>query len=352
MKRRIILMIFVVLIGCTIDDSTLNVYAEEVGENADIISDDELLYETDVITRKDYREGFRNYAYDDATVDWTKDRSVFSNNSFANVVGVVKDFETNESIPNAMISVDGETIVITGEDGRFHINNLPSGTYNWEINVAGYFGACYCNYDVDSADGTTIFTFFISKVSAIMRDRKELREEEQMVTPVSTDGERLENSSILRSMNSIPSVDDSVAVYYNGKVEYVDRETYVYTVLSSELYGTSYYSNKGLTSTQITELYEAQAIAANTFLEYALSVYSSHSASGYRVCSSAACCQKYDPTKVTQAAISATANIFYTYGGVSKTDIVMYRPTSASYEYIWGAFFSSCGGNGTKDHAT
>ncbi|MGN0471612.1 MAG: accessory gene regulator B family protein [Lachnospiraceae bacterium] len=118
------------------------------------------------------------------------------------------------------------------------------------------------------------------------------------------------------------------------------------------LYGTSYYSNKGLTSTQITELYEAQAIAANTFLEYALSVYSSHSASGYRVCSSAACCQKYDPTKVTQAAISATANIFYTYGGVSKTDIVMYRPTSASYEYIWGAFFSSCGGNGTKDHAT
>ena len=47
-----------------------------------------------------------------------------------------------------------------------------------------------------------------------MRDRKELREEEQMVTPVSTDGERLENSSILRSMNSIPSVDDSVAVYY------------------------------------------------------------------------------------------------------------------------------------------
>lgn len=43
---------------------------------------------------------------------------------------------------------------------------------------------------------------------------------------------------------------------------------------------------------------------------------------------------------------------FYTSGGKSKTDIVMYKPSSTTYDYIWGAFFSSCSGNGTKDHST
>lgn len=105
------------------------------------------------------------------------------------------------------------------------------------------------------------------------------------------------------------------------------------------------------TSTQVSELYEAQAVAANTFLEYALSVYSNHSGKDYKVCSSS-CCQVYDPTKVTEEAIDATANIFYTSGGKSKTDIVMYKPSSTTYDYIWGAFFSSCSGNGTKDHST
>ena len=30
---------------------------------------------------------------------------------------------------------------------------------------------------------------------------------------------------------------------------------------------------------------------------------------------------------------------FYTSGGKSKTDIVMYKPSSTTYDYIWGAFF-------------
>ena len=41
---------------------------------------------------------------------------------------------------------------LMGEDGRFQIKNLPSGTYDWEINAAGYFAANYSNYDVDSAE--------------------------------------------------------------------------------------------------------------------------------------------------------------------------------------------------------
>ena len=58
----------------------------------------------------------------------------------------------------------------------------------------------------------------------------------------------------------------------------------------------------------------------------------------YDVCSTT-CCQVYDPTKVTQVAVDATANIFYTAGGVNRTDVVMYKPSSTTYDYIWGAFF-------------
>ena len=31
---------------------------------------------------------------------------------------------------------------------------------------------------------------------------------------------------------------------------------------------------------------------------------------------------------------------------------IMYKPSSTTYDDIWGAFFSSCSGNGTKDHST
>lgn len=96
----------------------------------------------------------------------------FSNNNLANVVGVVRDYDTEAFIPNATISVDGEVAVITGEDGRFQIKNLPSGTYDWEINAAGYFAANYSNYDVDSADGTTIFTFYIMMTFLFRRIEK------------------------------------------------------------------------------------------------------------------------------------------------------------------------------------
>ena len=40
-------------------------------------------------------------------------------------------------------------------------------------------------------------------------------------------------------------VSNSIAVYYNNQTKTVDRETYIYTVLSSELYGKSYYTGKG-----------------------------------------------------------------------------------------------------------
>lgn len=337
MSRKIL----AVMLTAALSSFAIGVHAEEMRGETGFIDKAMLLYETDTVTQKDYNENFQHYALPNATVDLTLGVSRFSSEDKANVVGVVKDYDTEDIVQGATISVDGEQVVITGEDGRFQIRNMSAGIYDWEINATGYCTANYTNYDVDSADGTTIFTFYIDRDSVVSQDREEIVHDEdgmQTIPPDVVDRGNFVTSMAAMSMSSAPSVSNSVSIYYNNKTQSVDRQTYIYTVLSSELYGTSYYKGKGLTSSQISELYHAQAVAANTFLEYAMSVYSNHRKTDYKVCSSS-CCQVYDPTKVTEAAIDATASIFYTSGGVSKTDIVMYKSSSTSYDYIWGAFF-------------
>ena len=170
-----------------------------------------------------------------------------------------------------------------------------------------------------------------------------------MVPPDLIEKDNFSISQRSRSFSTVPNVRNNVNIYYNGSIHTVNRQSYIYTVLSSELYNASYYISRGLSNSQVNNLFCAQAIAANTFLEYSLSVYSNHSS--YDVCSTT-CCQAYDPTKVTQVAVDAAASIFYSAGGVNRTDIVMYKTTSAMYDYIWGAFFSSCGNSGTKSHSS
>ena len=123
MKKRIISLAIAVMFGCSIYTSAITTYAEEACGETDTVSKGTLLYETEVITQKDYDEGFQNYALSAATVDLAVSMHTFSNNNLANVVGVVRDYDTEAFIPNATISVDGEVAVITGEDGRFQIKN-------------------------------------------------------------------------------------------------------------------------------------------------------------------------------------------------------------------------------------
>ena len=346
--------ILAVMLAMALSGSAVGVNAETMGEETDFTDKATLLCETDTVTQKDYNEGFRNYALPNATVDLAPGMRAFTGDNMANVVGVVKDYDTEGLVQGATISAGGEQVVITGTDGRFQIRNMPAGTYDWVIDAAGYCTANYSNYDIDSADGTTIFTFYIDRDSVVFQDREKIVHDNdgmQTIPPDVVDRGNFASSMMARSMSSASSVSNTVSVLYNNKTQSVDRQTYIYTVLSSELYGKSYYEGKGLQSTQISELYRAQAVAANTFLEYALSVYSNHRKTDYKVCSTS-CCQVYDPTKVTETAIDATANIFYTSGGNAKTDIVMYKPSSTSYDYIWGAFCSSCGDKGTLTHSS
>ena len=91
MKKRIISLAIAVMFGCSIYTSAITTYAEEACGETDTVSKGTLLYETEVITQKDYDEGFQNYALSAATVDLAVSMHTFSNNNLANVVGVVRD---------------------------------------------------------------------------------------------------------------------------------------------------------------------------------------------------------------------------------------------------------------------
>lgn len=314
-------------------------YAKEMIDKKDTI-----LSVSEIFSEDDLRDNFENFSLEESVVSFPNQRKGMEG---ACVVGAVKDNETEVLLKDATIYVDNREIVKTDKNGKFKILDVPSGTYNWTVTCEGYYNACYLNYDVNYEDGVTIFCFYISSKEIIEKDREEIQKGSCGLLSEHTGDVEVKNRSS-RSLSAAPNVSGTVKVYYNGAIRNVNRQTYVYTVVSSELSDTSTY-NTHLTSSQTSQLYTAQAVAANTFLEYYQSVSSPHASAGYKVCSTAHC-QAYDPTKVISVAINATANIFYYAGNGNRTDIMMYKPTSTTYDYIYGAYFSSCGGAGTLSY--
>lgn len=362
MKRiiAIIVALSVMIAPCSVGayaDENYSAHMESLPVNSSI---DASSFGISAVENSDIKNNFSNYAERSATeyVDGidVSTHSFYSRETdtlytgASNVVGIVQDFESQLPISGATVSVNGTVSVTTGSDGRFQIPNMPDGVYDWRISADGYNSSLYSNYSVDHLEGTTIFTFDISTKKDMSQDFYELHRGEQKIPPetnidyTGTYGV----STNATSFSSPPSVATAFKIPYNGSVTSVRRQAYIGAVVSSELYGASYYSGKGLNTSQIKALNIAQAVVANTFLEYALSEYSNHSGS-YKVCSST-CCQVYNPTKVTSEGLAAATAIFNKTNGVFHTTILMYHPSSSVYKRIWGAYFSSCGGRGTLTH--
>jgi len=195
-----------------------------------------LLHESLAVTQDDLNNNFLEYAEISATVSMptTLQNSSSVSSQTTNVVGIVLDYDTELPVSEATISIDGVPVVSTGTDGRFQISNVPSGQYNWSISANDYCSASYTNYSVDPADGATIFTFYINTATPVVKDREisVAHTCEQTVPPNITD----RNSATSHAMSAVPDVSDSVSIFYNSAVRSVDREVYIYTVLSSELY--------------------------------------------------------------------------------------------------------------------
>ena len=132
-----------------------------------------LLHESLAVTQDDLNSNFLEYAETSATVSMptTLQNNSSASSQTANVVGIVLDYDTELPVSEATISIDDVSVVSTGTDGRFQIYNVPSGQYNWSISANNYCSASYTNYDVDPADGATIFTFYINATTPIVKDR-------------------------------------------------------------------------------------------------------------------------------------------------------------------------------------
>lgn len=296
-------------------------------------------------TQEDVSTNFENYAQGESRVSLPE---TFSGDGTAtNAVGVVLDYDTDEPIVNAEVSIDGEPLVTTDSRGRFQILNVPDGNYAWTVTADEYCPAEYLNYRICHTAGAHIYTFYINKDTPIIHDYAAPPDEVQCVPPSEVTGNETDILVATPRLSSVPTISSTVKVYYNEKTQTIDRERYLRGVVQKESGYKEFYTDRGLTLKQVYQLYCAQAIASNTFVEYAQKVWSNHQGK-YDVCSTAHC-QAYDPTSVSQEVITAVSDIFYTLAGEPAAVVMFYEPDRNTYQYFWSAFGSSCYNQGTKD---
>lgn len=296
-------------------------------------------------TQKDYDADFRNYAMDSSVVDLSGGSSLLSVDGISNAVGTVFDNVTEEPVRNATVTVcDSETneVIIsinTDDNGRFQIWGLEDGIYNWTIEHQGYEIAHYNGYDVCAGDITSIFTFYMSCDVNINKEAHEHLHVEDEVNVASENASNVEERISLASFTAAPEL-SSFTVGVNGVAKTVERYTYLCYVVASEALGYYQCTGYGMSDTQIKQYYAAQAVASNTFLEWAAVGHSTHS--GYTVCDSSHC-QRYDTTKTTEFVISAVSTICYRIAGDWYSNIQVHK-SGNSYNYIYGAYFAHCDG--------
>lgn len=164
MKQLGFMVSLVIIMGLLVASSETGLGAED--EDTEAVTDRstvKLMADTPAVTRKDLEQDFMNYAEEESTVTFPTIPAGNAGEPGANVVGVVLEFETEAPVSNAEVAVDGQAVVVSGEDGRFQITNTPNGTYDWTVTAAGYKEGRYLNYSVDYLDGANIFTFYISR---------------------------------------------------------------------------------------------------------------------------------------------------------------------------------------------
>lgn len=195
MKRiiAIILALSVMVVPFSVDayaDGSYSLYSRSLSADS---STDASAFGISAIENADLENKFSNYAERSATeyVDgidmsthsfYSRETDTLYTGS-SNVVGIVQDFDSQLTVAGATVSVNGIVSVTTGSDGRFQIPNMPDGVYDWSISADGYLSSVYSNYSVDHFEGTTIFTFNISKNADMSKDFYELHRGEQQVPP-------------------------------------------------------------------------------------------------------------------------------------------------------------------------
>lgn len=300
-------------------------------------------------TQEDVDTHFVHYASGDARISLP---SVYTgiDSDVSNVVGVVLDFEADTPISGAVVFANGTELLTTDSDGRFQITNLPDGEYDWEVTADGYMNGSYLNYTVSNAGGTNIFRFYLSQNMEYTSDQK-------TVTYGSIQQETgiLEESSLIpysqnpnTIMSSVPDAYDSVLVKHNGVVKCYDRDDYLCCTIGAEQYGPDIYEGTfGLTEEEMVQVYTAQALVANTFIEFQQKIYLRHDGD-YDILSGSD--HAFSPNYTNEVVLSGVSGVFYTVAGKPSTVIMYYKPSSSTYQYLNAEWFSSCYNKGTIDN--
>ena len=304
------------------------------------------------MTKEDVSSNFVHYASGESRVALPNMVAGSSDETaVSNVVGMVLDLYTKQPIANAKINANGVELVSTDKDGRFQIVNLPDGKYDWEVSADGYKNGTYLNYVVTNAGGTNIFEFKICDDREFFVNRDTLHEyvgecaQEESLDELAASGMRATRKPN-NPMSSIPTAYSTVKVYHDGITETVDRQEYVYHTVASEQYSPAYYSGLNMSDTDILQVYAAQALICNTYIEALQKVYIKHS--GYDVCAPG--CHAYDTTQNYSILPKALSAMFVNANGAPSTVILYYKPSSSTYQYLMTEWFSSCKNKGTIDH--
>ena len=304
----------------------------------------ELAFESPAFTQADFDNNFHSYADASSTIYASSEKTA----AFSNVVGVVLDDSDETPIPNATISVNGIT-VLTDDQGKFNIFNLPCGNYDWQISADGYGTSTYLGYPVDVLVNVNIYQFYLFSDKDFTKTRQVMSG-----CGVGSDSDSDAPNTIASSGNPIvsspPSVRAEVKVWDRDRDKNltVNRVRYIAQVVASEMYSKSSLLDYGLTDSQADQVLWMQAIASNTFLEYAQSCYSTHTIND--VCNTSHC-QSYDTTYNSDYVLKLVQQaIFIENGGNPRTVIAMYKPSNRQYQYIYGAYFRYCDGAGTKTY--
>lgn len=304
-------------------------------------------------TQADYESGFQNYAKEESRlVLSSSDLKARTSGVISNTVGIVFDKGSIDPIQGAMVYVvNAETeelaaAVQTDATGRFQIVGLPDAFYNWIVVCDGFKVSTYYGYDVRAGEITDIFTFYLSREENIIKIYKEHNDVTNNECLIADDFistvEEEDPPIVTTSFTSAPTL-SSFTVGIDGVATTVSRYMYLTYVVAGEALGYYQCQNYNMTETQIKQYYAAQAVAANTFLEYVACVSKKHG-SKYTVCNSASCCQLYDTTKTTSYVISGINTVCYKVGGDWYSYLQVYK-SSGKYSYITGKYFSCCNGH-------
>jgi hypothetical protein len=188
--------------------------------------------------------------------------------------GIVSDADTGKVLKDAIITYTllkdkKVSKVNVDKDGKFNVQSMELGYYNWYIEVPGYKPSSYLKYPIN--DGGNTYNFIVKKDKSIeytfellkytnpsdSNEKSDVILNNNTTTNLSSNNEYLIPNSVPRDPPPIPQYVD-VYDANSGLTYHSDIENYIAFVVSSEMDPANYEYNS-MTTTQKLNMLEAQA---------------------------------------------------------------------------------------------